>query len=106
MNIVFNLISSFQLEFLLLHGKTNKNFTLIAFYMNDIFETFKTYQKQYIFLYDHFFPHIFWFRLKFILSKLKIEITKIFALRKKHEISKKIRLKLDRIEKIFIWPVF
>lgn len=36
-----------------------------------------------------------------MLLKLKIEITKIFALKKKHEISKKIKLKSDKIEKVF-----
>ncbi len=46
-----------------------------------------------------------WSWLKLILSKVKIGMTKIFALRKEHEIGRKIRLKLDKIEKIFTWPI-
>lgn len=43
-----------------------------------------------------------WSRLKFILSKLKIDITKIFILGEEYEIGKKVRLKPDKIEKTFI----
>ena len=32
-------------------------------------------------------------------------MTKIFTLGEEHEISRKVRLKLDKIEKILIWPV-
>ena len=32
-------------------------------------------------------------------------MTKIFALEKEYEIEEKIRLKLDKIEKILTWPV-
>lgn len=40
-----------------------------------------------------------------MLSKLKIIITKIFALRKEHKIDRRVRLKPDKIEKIFTWPI-
>ena len=55
MNIAIGLILFSQLKSLLLHGKITKNFTSFAIYMDDIFGAFKTYQKQYIFLNDHFF---------------------------------------------------
>lgn len=32
-------------------------------------------------------------------------MTKIFALEKEHKIDKKVRLKSNKIEKIFTWPV-
>lgn len=73
--------------------------------MDDIFEAFKTYQKYYILLYDHFFLHISWYRLELILSKLKISLTKIYALEEEHTIKKRIRLKLNKFEKIMIWPI-
>ena len=85
-NIIFRSIPSPQPELLLLYNKTAKKSASFTFYMDDIFGAFKTYQKQYIFLHDHFFPHMVWSRLKLILSKLKIGITKIFALRKEHNI--------------------
>ena len=46
-----------------------------------------------------------WSRLKFILSKLKIGMTKIFILEEEYEIGKRVRLKPDKIEKILIWLV-
>ena len=46
-----------------------------------------------------------WSRLKLMLSKLKIGMTKIFALGEEHKIGGKIRLKLDKIENILTWPV-
>lgn len=39
-------------------------------------------------------------RLKLILSKFKIFITKIYAFGKKHEIGRKVRMKPDKIVKI------
>ena len=61
--------------------------------MDSIFEAFKTYQKQYIFPYDYFFPCILWSKLKLAFFKLKIRMTKIFALEKENKIDGKIRLK-------------
>lgn len=70
-----------------------------------MFKALKTYQKRYIFLHDHFFPYIVWFKLKLVFSKLKIEMTKIFALKKKHKIGGRIRLKLEKSEKTFTWLI-
>ena len=32
-------------------------------------------------------------------------MTKIFALGEEYEICRRVKLKLDKIEKVFIWPV-
>ena len=40
-----------------------------------------------------------------MLSKLKIGITKIFALGEEHKIGERVRLKPDKIEKILTWPI-
>lgn len=40
-----------------------------------------------------------------MLFKLKIGMTKIFALGKEHKIDRRVRLKPHNIEKILIWPV-
>lgn len=80
--------------------KTAKNFVSLIFYIDNIFGAFNTYQKQFIFLYDYFFPCIVWSKLKLFLFKLKVEIIKIFALEKEHQTGGKIRLKPDKIEKI------
>ena len=74
--------------------------------MDDIFGAFKTYGEQLIFLHDHFFPHMVWSRLKLMLSKLKIGLTKIFALGEEYEIGGRVRLKPDKIKKILTWPIF
>lgn len=66
--------------------------------MDDIFETFKTYKKQLILRFDHFFLCMILSKLKFAFSKLKIDMTKIFALEEKHEIERRISLKPDKIE--------
>ena len=99
--IVLGLILSSQSELSLIYRKTAKDTTSLAFYIDNIFETFKTYQEQYIFLRNHFFPRIVWSKLKLAFSKLKIEMTKIFALKEEHKIGKKIRLKSNKIGKIF-----
>ena len=104
-NIVLGPISVSQRRSLLLYWKTTKNSYFLAFYMDNIFSGFKTNQKQYILLCDHYIPYMVWFWLKLILSKDKIGITKIFALGKKYKIGDKVRLKPDKIEKIFTWPI-
>lgn len=45
MNIIFGPISSPKQDQLLLYTKTSKNFVLLAFYIDDIFGAFKTYQE-------------------------------------------------------------
>ena len=105
MNIVLGPIPTPQPETSLLHGKTYKDFAPFAFYMNDIFAAFKTHQEQYIFLHDHFYPRMVWSRLKLMLSKVKIEMTKIFTLREEHKIDGRVGLKPDKIEKILTWSV-
>ena len=45
MNIVFGPILSSYLEPLLFHGKTAKDSASFAFFIDDIFGAFKTYQK-------------------------------------------------------------
>lgn len=104
-NIVLEPIPSLQLESSLLYKKITKNTTLFAFYIDNIFGTFKTYQEQYIFLRNHFFPCIIWSKLKLAFFKLKIRMIKIFALEKKHEIGGRVRLKPDKIKKILTWPI-
>ena len=85
--------------------KIAKNSASLVFYMDNIFGAFNTYQEQYIFLYDYFFPQMVWSKLKLLLIKLKVGITKIFALGEEHKIGGKVRLKSDKIEKILNWPV-
>lgn len=53
--IIFELILSLQSELLLFYKKTAKNTILVIFYKDNIFRIFEIYQKQYIFLYNHFF---------------------------------------------------
>ena len=96
-NIVFGPIFSPMPEPSPLHAKTPKDSASLAFYMDDIFGVFKTYQEQYIFLRDHFFLRIVWSKLKLAFFKLKIGMTQIFAFGKEHEIEKRIRLNQIRL---------
>lgn len=104
-NIVFTSNSSLLSKPLFFYGKTSEDIASITFYIDNIFEAFKTYEKQLIFLYDYFFPCMVWSRLKLMLSKLKIGMMKIFALREEYKIGIRVRLKLDKIKKILTWPI-
>lgn len=106
MNIILKPIIFLSLKLLLLDGKTTKEVILFAFYINNIFEVFKTYQEPYVFLYSYFFSNMIWFKLKLILSKVKIGITKIFILREKYKIGKKNGIKPNKIEKISFGQYF
>lgn len=44
-NIILKPILYFQSKLLLFYGKTAKDFALLAFYMDNIFEASKSYQK-------------------------------------------------------------
>lgn len=100
MNIFLGPIPSLQFKRLLLYRKTTKESTLLAFYIDKIFEDFKTYQEQFIFLCDYFFLYMVWSQLKLVLFKVKIRITHIFTLEKKHKIDIRVRLNPDKIQKI------
>lgn len=106
MNIVFKPILLFELEWSLFANKIAKNCAFFIFYINNIFRDFKFYYTQYIFLYNHLFLCIILFKLKLVFCKFKIGISKIFILRKKYKIDKRIRLKPNKIEKILNWPIF
>ena len=101
MNIVLWLIPSPNPELSLFHAKTPNDSISLAFYMDGIFGAFKTYQEQYIFLHNYFFLCIIWSKLKLTFSKLKIGITKISTLEEEYEIGRRIKLKSDKIEKIW-----
>lgn len=100
-NIVSGIILLFQSKLLIFYRKIAKNIASLTFYKDNAFETFKIYQKKYIFLHDHFFLYIIWFKLNLEFSRLKIRITKIFALEKLYKIDRRIKLNLDNIGKIF-----
>lgn len=52
-------------------------------------------------MHDYFYPHMLWFNLNLVFSKLKIGINKIFTLKEENKMSGKIKLKPDKLEKIF-----
>ena len=105
MNIILGLIPFSKPEPSLLHAKIPKNSALLSFHIDDIFRAFKTYQEQYIFLHDHFFPRMVWCKLKLAFSKLKTGMTKIFVLGEEYEIEGKIKVKSNKIKKILTWLV-
>ena len=99
-NIILGPIPALHSKLSLFYRKTAEDTASLVFYMDNIFGVFKIYKKQRIFLRDHFFLCMVWSKLKLMLSKLKIGMTKIFALREEHEIDRRVRLKLNKIKKI------
>ena len=81
------------------HGPTN-----LAFYIDDVFGAHTTWEEQFTFLRDHFFPRMLWSRLKLSFEKLKIGMTRIKALGEDHEVGGRVRIRPEKCEKILRWP--
>ena len=75
-NIMFEFISKSNLKSLLLHLIKIIIFSNIFFYIDNIFENHKFFEKQYRFLKNHFFFKILWIYIKSSLFKLQIKIIK------------------------------
>ena len=81
MHIVLNPILYFKSKSSLLHAMDQEKFPPNIFYINDIFDGHMSFEVQFRFLRNHFFPRIEWARLVFSFKKLKIFVFEITALR-------------------------
>ena len=68
--------------------------------MNDIFNEFKIFKKQFVFLRDQFFFRIKWARLRLTFKKLRLFAESIKALRMIHDVNEYVRVLDERIVKI------
>ncbi len=52
----------------------------MIFYMNDFFDGFRSFKKQYDFLSQHFFSQVEWVLLQLSFKKLKLFVSEIKTL--------------------------
>ena len=103
MSIVLKLIFESNFEFFLLYFDDQHTLIFIVYYMNDIFETHITYEKQYCFFRNHLFSRLLWSQMKISLNKLKIDMHEIKILNQMHKVEEALNMKKKSIEKIKNW---
>jgi len=100
------LIDSYsKLESLLIFLEFLNILPYYCFYIDNIFFGFKDFKTIYIFLKDYLLSCLLWSKLKLLFKKLKLFIDKIIVLGIKHKVSRKIYIKLDRVDCICNYPV-
>ena len=105
MNIVFEFTSESHSKSFLLHAIIHITSSSIFFYIDDIFENHKIFEKQYNFLETHFFFRILWAQMKISFFKLKIEIIEFKAFDQIHRIDEILNVKQKFIDKIRNWSI-
>ncbi|KAI1004036.1 hypothetical protein K3495_g4175 [Podosphaera aphanis] len=88
----------------LLTGSRIEDFANTYFYMDNIFNRFRTFEEGFQFLLHHFLPRIAWGMCKLSFKKLHLFCSKIIALGVEHRGGGISRIKHARSEKIKIWP--
>ena len=99
-NIILRSILSSDLKSLFLHLMKSISLSQIIFYMNDIFESYISFDTQFDFLERHFFLWIKWVKIKLLFKKLYLFISKIRALDVNYIIDEKIKIIEKHIRKI------
>ena len=93
MNIAIKLISKLISESSLFYEEKLYELTELAFYINNIFFVYDSFEKQYSFLKDHFLLKILWIKLRLFFLKLSLFVIKIRVLRQDYEIERRIFIK-------------
>ena len=104
-NIILKFILSSDLKSSLLHLMKSISLSQVIFYMNDIFESYMSFDTQFDFLERHFFSWIEWVKMKLLFKKLHLFISKIRALDVNHIIDEKIKIIEKHIRKIIKWSI-
>ena len=81
MNIAMKLISKLMSELLLLYEKELHESVKLTFYINNIFLAHDSFEKQYLFLKNHFLFRMLWVKLRLFFLKLSLFIIKVRALK-------------------------
>lgn len=88
----------------LLHADFPEDLAKLIFYMDDFFGGYKSFEEQFTFLAEHFFPRIEWARLILSFKKLKLFMDSIVALGVRHNVGGFIQIKESRLRRIAEWP--
>ena len=105
MNITLRSILSSDLKSSFLHSVKSISLSQVIFYMNDIFESYISFDVQFDFLERHFFSWIEWVKMKLLFKKLHLFISKIRALDVNHIVDEKIKIIEKCIKKIVKWLI-
>ena len=89
----------------LLHSNDSASLSMLTFYMNDFFDEFASFEKQYVFLKKHFLSRVEWTRLLLSFKKLQLFVEKIRTLNVIHSVDDFVRILKKRIVKIVRWSV-
>ena len=104
MNIILGPIPEPNPEPSLLHSEHHSKAPDSCFYIDDVFGGHASFEEEYYFLKDHFFPRILWSQMKISLKKLKVGMTQIKALGQMHKIGGVLNIKQEAIDIIKNWP--
>ena len=105
MNITLRSILSSDLKLSLLHSVKSILLSQVIFYMNDIFESYMSFDAQFDFLERHFFLWIEWAKMKLLFKKLHLFISKIRTLDVNHIVDEEIKIIEKCIRKIVEWLI-
>jgi len=100
---VFEALSSSHRESSLLHSNSLEKLPVMIFYMNDFFDDFRSFKKQYNFLSQHFFSWVEWTLLQLSFKKLKLFVSEIKILDVTHRVEDFVNVLKFRIKKILEW---
>ena len=101
----FDSLFFFIKKFSLLHSNDSASLSMFTFYMNDFFDDFVNFEKQYVFLKEHFLSRIEWARLLLSFKKLQLFAEEIRALSVIHFVDDFVRILKERIVKIVRWSM-
>jgi len=99
----FEALPSSHRESSLLHSNNLEKLSVMIFYMNDFFDGFRSFKKQYDFLSQHFFSRVEWTLLQLSFKKLKLFVSEIKTLDVIHRVEDFVNILKSRIKKILEW---
>ena len=102
----FKALSSSHRKSSLLHFNSLEKLSVMIFYMNNFFDDFKSFKKQYDFLSQHFFSRVEWALLQLSFKKLKLFVSEIKTLNVTHRIKDFVNILKSHIKKILKWKAF
>ena len=96
----FKYLLSFYKKSSLLYLDDSTILLSLIFYINDFFEKFTSFEKQYNFLRNYFLSRVKWAKLRLFFKKLYLFVLKITILRVTYSIDDFIKILKKRVKKI------
>ncbi|TGJ79929.1 hypothetical protein E0Z10_g8846, partial [Xylaria hypoxylon] len=84
---------------------THDGLTELSYYIDDIFVTHETFEEQWTFIKERFFPRLDWALFKLSFKKVFLGCDQILALGVTHHTHGIMTIKPERSEKLSKWPV-